>query len=370
MDFSLSEEQETTRSLARQILSDLVTPERHKELEADGQWFDRKAWSALADAGLLGIAAPEAHGGSGLGFLEVALVLEEVGRTVAKVPFLASVVTGILPIACFGDDELQRAWLPRLVAGEAVATTALVEDSAPAHSPATTARKKGSKWVLDGTKTCVPAGLDAAIVLVPAMTGNRRVAVFVVETDSPGVEVERQDTTTGIPEARVVLAGANASLLGTTASGAAIVDWITLRATAALAATTVGVCEAALRITAEYTKTREQFDRPIATFQAVGQRAADAYIDTEAIRVTTLQAAWKLDAGRDATTDVLVAKWWAAEAGQHAVHMTQHLHGGMGADIDYPVHRYFLWGKQIEDTLGGSSAQLARLGRALAEATT
>src|SRR6478735_12725611 len=161
MDFSLSEEQETTRSLARQILSDLVTPERHKELEADGQWFDRKAWSALADAGLLGIAAPEAYGGSALGFLEVALVLEEIGRTVAKVPYLASVVMGVLPIARFGDDALQRAWLPKLVSGEAVATTALVEDSALAHSPTTTARKKGSTWVLDGTKTCVPAGLDA-----------------------------------------------------------------------------------------------------------------------------------------------------------------------------------------------------------------
>lgn len=111
MDFSLSEEQEAIRSLARQILSDLVTPERHKELEADAQWFDRKAWSALADAGLIGISAPAAHGGSALGFLEVALVLEEVGRTVAKVPYLASVVMGILPIAEFGDDALQRAWL-------------------------------------------------------------------------------------------------------------------------------------------------------------------------------------------------------------------------------------------------------------------
>ena len=123
MDFSLSEEQEAIRSLARQILSDLVSPERHKELEADDQWFDRKAWSALADAGLLGIAAPDAFGGSNLGFLEVALVLEEVGRTVAKVPYLASVVMGILPIAQFGDEALQREWLPKLVAGEAIAST-------------------------------------------------------------------------------------------------------------------------------------------------------------------------------------------------------------------------------------------------------
>jgi 3-oxocholest-4-en-26-oyl-CoA dehydrogenase beta subunit len=130
------------------------------------------------------------------------------------------------------------------------------------------------------------------------------------------------------------------------------------------------VCTEALRQAAEYTNQREQFERPLATFQGAQIRAADAYIDTEAIRVTTQQAAWKMDAGRDASADVLVAKWWASEAGQHAVHNTQHLHGGMGADIDYPVHRYFLWGKQIEDTLGGASATLARLGSVLATATT
>jgi 3-oxocholest-4-en-26-oyl-CoA dehydrogenase beta subunit len=362
VDFSLSEEQEATRSLARQILSDLVTPDRHKELEADGQWLDRKAWGALGDAGLLGIAAPEAHGGAGLGFLEVALVLEEIGRTVAKVPYLASVVTGILPIARFGDDALQREWLPRLVSGEAIATTALVEDAASK----TSARKKGSRWTIDGTKTCVPAGLDAALVLVPAMTGNRKVAVFAVETAHAGVTARRQDTTTGIPEALMVFEGAEAVQLGDTAIGSSIVDWITLRATAALAATAVGVCDAALRITADYTKTREQFGRPIATFQAVGQRAADAYIDTEAVRLTALQAAWRIAEDLPAEAEVAIAKFWAADGGQRVVHAAQHLHGGMGVDRDYPVHRYFLWAKHLELTLGGATQQLLRLGDILA----
>jgi 3-oxocholest-4-en-26-oyl-CoA dehydrogenase beta subunit len=365
VDFSLSEEQEATRSLARQILSDLVTPDRHKELEADGQWLDRKAWGALGDAGLLGIAAPEAHGGAGLGFLEVALVLEEVGRTVAKVPYLASVVTGILPIARFGDDALQREWLPRLVSGEAIATTALIEEGGSRASN-TTARKKGSRWTLDGTKTCVPAGLDASIVLVPAMTGNRKVAVFVVDTGQPGVSVRRQDTTTGIPEAMLVLDGAPGVQLGDTAAGASIVDWITLRATAALAATAVGVCDAALRITADYTKTREQFGRPIATFQAVGQRAADAYIDTEAVRLTALQAAWRIAEDLPADAEVAIAKFWAADGGQRVVHAAQHLHGGMGVDRDYPVHRYFLWAKHLELSLGGATQQLLRLGDIIA----
>jgi 3-oxocholest-4-en-26-oyl-CoA dehydrogenase beta subunit len=135
-----------------------------------------------------------------------------------------------------------------------------------------------------------------------------------------------------------------------------------------LCAIQVGVCEAATALAAEYTSHRQQFGKPLSTFQGVQLRAADAYIDTEAIRVTTLQAAWRLDTGLPAHAEVLVAKWWAAEAGQHAVHNTQHLHGGLGADIDYPIHRYFLWGKQIEDTLGGASATLAHLGAVLAGA--
>jgi alkylation response protein AidB-like acyl-CoA dehydrogenase len=124
-------------------------------------------------------------------------------------------------------------------------------------------------------------------------------------------------------------------------------------------------------MTAEYTKTREQFGRPIATFQAVGQRAADAYIDTEAVRLTALQAAWRISAGLPAEAEVAIAKFWAADGGQRVVHAAQHLHGGMGVDRDYPVHRYFLWAKHLELTLGGATHQLLRLGDILAgEATS
>ena len=119
-------------------------------------------------------------------------------------------------------------------------------------------------------------------------------------------------------------------------------------------------------MTAAYTSTREQFGKPLSTFQAVALKAADAYLDTTAIQSAARQAAWMLDAGLDATLAVLTAAWWAAEGGQHCVHLTQHLHGGMGADVTYPVHRYFLWGKQIELLVGGASALLAELGDALA----
>ena len=138
-------------------------------------------------------------------------------------------------------------------------------------------------------------------------------------------------------------------------------------ANAAQAAYGLGVCEAALELTSEYVKTRKQFDQPIAMFQAVGHRAADAYIDVEGIRLTTLQAAWRLHQGLDAAKEVAVAKYWVAEAGQRVVAAAQHLHGGVGVDKEYPLHRYYLHAKQLELQLGGATPQLLRLGKLLAD---
>ncbi|HEX6313102.1 MAG TPA: acyl-CoA dehydrogenase family protein [Acidimicrobiia bacterium] len=370
MDFSLSEEQQATRDLAGQILDDRVTHERLKEIEAGGEGIDRDTWRELAKAGLLGIALPEEHGGAGLGFVALCQVLEQVGRTVAPVPVLPSIVLGALPVAEFGTPAQQQALLPDAASGETILTAALVEEGTDPQHPTTTARPDGDSWRVDGVKTCVPAGLIADRILVPARAGdNGSIVVLTVDPAAAGVTRERQDTTNAIPEARLVLGDvrvANGDVLGDTSSGAAIVDWITERANAALCAIATGVCERALRMTAEYTTTREQFERPIATFQAVGQRAADAYIDTEAIRLTGLQAAWRLEEGLPAAAEVAIAKFWAADGGQRVVHAAQHLHGGIGVDRDYPLHRYFLWAKHLELTLGGATPQLLKLGGLLA----
>jgi acyl-CoA dehydrogenase len=292
-----------------------------------------------------------------------------VGRTTAKVPYLASVVLGALPIAEFGSPQQQADWLPRLAAGDVVVTTALVEERRDPANPATTATPSGDGWTISGRKDFVPAGLDAALVLVPART-PQGVGVFLVDPLGSGVRVERVDNSTGIPEAQLTLDDAPAlGVLGSLGEGAAIVDWITLRATAGLASIATGVCDAALRITADYTKTRYQFERPIATFQAVSQRAGDAYIDTEAVRLTALQAAWRISAGLPADSQVAIAKFWAADGGERVVRAAQHLHGGMGVDRDYPVHRYFVWAKWLELSLGGATAQLLALGKTLADQT-
>jgi alkylation response protein AidB-like acyl-CoA dehydrogenase len=369
MDFGFNEEQQDLQGLARQILDAEVTPERLKEIEAGEDNVDRELWAKLADAGLLGIALPEAHGGGGYGFLEAAIVLEQIGRTVAPVPYLSTVVLGALPVARFGSEALQADLLPGVAAGDRLLTAALVEDGADPRQPLTTARRDGDDWILEGEKTCVPDGMLADRVLVPAIADDGRVILAVVDPDARGVSRQRQPTTSGHAEALLRLDGArvtDADLVGGPEGGAAALDWTLERATAALCAVAIGVCEEAVRMTAEYTKTREQFDRPIATFQAVGQRAADAYIDTEAIRLTAWQAIWRLAEELPAAAEVAVAKFWAAEGGQRVVHAAQHLHGGMGVDRDYPLFRYFLLAKQLELTLGGTTPQLLALGRILA----
>jgi alkylation response protein AidB-like acyl-CoA dehydrogenase len=385
MDFTYSEEQDAVRELAAQIFSERSTHERLKELEAeagDEGPIDRDLWRELANAGLLGIHLGEDVGGAGLDFVAACLVVEAAGRTAAYVPVVETMVYGAIAIDRFGTDAQRKTWLAGVTSGETVLTAALAELNgevilAGGTEPSTiaTAQADGS-WSLRGTKACVPAAFSADAVLVPAQCrtadgASTGVGVFIVDPRAVGVTLDRQTTTTGRPEAIIELADAPLSgdrrLGGEEADGAAIVQLITECATTALCILEAGACAAALELTAEYTKTRVQFEKPIATFQAVGQRAADAYVDTEAIRLTAWQAASRLAAGLPAASEIAVAKYWAAEGGQRVVHAASHLHGGVGVDRDYPLHRYFLLTEQIELTLGGAGDSLRRLGKILAD---
>jgi 3-oxocholest-4-en-26-oyl-CoA dehydrogenase beta subunit len=371
VDFDLTDEQRATAELAAKLLGDKSTPEALRALDhADDLRFDRDLWRAMADAGLLGIALPVEHGGAGLGLMELCLVLEEVGRRTAPVPALASLAFAGLPVARFGSASQQAALLPPLVAGTSVLTAALVEPLGDPLRPATAAHPDGDGWALDGVKTNVPAALVADAVLVPATTPEGGTGVFVVAADAAGLTCERQATTTGTPEAQLALAGVRVgpdAALGPVDEAGTVLRWTVEHATVAACAVMAGLAAEAVRMTGEYTSSREQFGRPIATFQAVGQRAADAYVDAHAIRLTMLQAAWRLTAGLPADREVAVAKYWASAGGQRVVHAAQHLHGGIGVDRDYPLHRYFLLAKQLELTLGGASRQLVGLGRLLAD---
>ena len=370
MDFSLSEEQTEVRDLARRILEDLVTNERLKQIEAADEPLDREVWKELARANLLGVAVDEAYGGSGLGYFTLCVLLEEIGRAVAPLPALPCLALGALPLQRFGSDAQKRRWLPGVVAGDVILSAGLEEEGATDPTqPSATARRDGDLWRLDGCKICVPAASLAQRIVVAARCGEDAVGVFLLDPEADGVTLERQRVTSRQPHSLVSMEGAVVApddVLGDPAAGGEIVAWLAERAAVATCAVQVGVSDRALRMTADYTTQRIQFERPIGSFQAVHMRAADAYIQLQGMRLTLWDAASRLDAEQPASDAVAVAKYWAAEGGQFVGYAAQHLHGGIGIDVDYPLHRYYLWAKQNELALGSAPVQLARIGERLA----
>lgn len=372
MDFALNEDQTSLRDLAAQILSDGSNDDSLKAFARDDRPYDENLWRTLADAGLLGIAVPEAQGGLGFGMTELGLLLEEQGRTLAPLPLHATLVVGALPIAAFGNDA-QKAILSRVATGDAVLTGALEEvgNHDPAR-PMLRATRSGNGWVLDGTKSAVPYGVQATRILVPA-TSEEGVIVFLIDPATAGVEIAAQLTTSPEPQAEIRFRAAQVSgddVLGSVAQGGAIARSIVDHGRAGLAALQVGICGEALRRTAAYSSERIQFGRPLGSMQAVQHRAADGFVDVEAMRSTALRAAWLLDEGVESPAEIETAKYWAAIGGHRVSHSAQHLHGGMGADMDYPIHRFFLAAKQVELALGGAQPMLAEIGRAIAAGTT
>jgi alkylation response protein AidB-like acyl-CoA dehydrogenase len=348
MNLTLDETQEELRGLAAQIFAGRGTPERVAAIEATPEAFDRELWRELAEAGLLGVAIPDAFGGLGFGSVALGLVCEELGRVVGPVPLVATTCAGQL-VAHAGTTEQQQRWLPGVVDGSTVFAVAVPQSAAGLSYD-------GDR--VSGQLIGVAWAHVADVLLISV--GDRVVAI---DPTAEGVTSTRGLTTAREVALTLTLDGVTAEAVG----GLGAAGWLRDRWLTALASLQAGVTDGALRMTASYTSTREQFEKPLSTFQAVALKAADAYLDTTAIQSTARQAAWTLDEGVDATLAVLTAAWWAAEGGQHCVHLTQHLHGGMGADITYPVHRYFLWGKQIELLVGGASALLAELGGALAD---
>jgi alkylation response protein AidB-like acyl-CoA dehydrogenase len=364
MDFTFTEEQEAITKVARQLFEHRATPERLTELEAADVRYDAALWRELATADLLGIALPENVGGSGHGFVELALLLAEVGWSVAPVPVYATLLLGADTIARHGAKEQQLRYLPDVVNGAHLLTAGLTEPGrSDPSAPVTTARRDGDGWRIEGTKELVPAAQVAHTMLIPATVDDGGVGLFLLDVNADGVEIRPAATTNGEPHADVFLDGAAVSgadrLPG---DGTEMIESLYARALVGLCAIQLGVTERALRMAASYPTEREQFGRPIGSFQAVQQRMADAFIDVEAIRWTMWQAAWLLGEGRPPGREAGIAKFWAAEAGARVVATAQQVHGGIGIDTTYPLFRYFLWAKHNELTLGSASTQLARLG--------
>ena len=372
MNFDLSEEQQVIKDLALQIFEGQATVERIKAAEK-GDGFDRQMWEQLSASGIPALCVPEEHGGSGMGAVELSLALMGQGRYVAPVPLWSTGVVA-LAITDFGSPEQQEKYLPAIASGTLITTIALAESGAnDVMRPTVIGTITGKHITLRGFKPAVPFAQHADIALVPITLSDKsgeQLAIVIVDHRQPGVTVTSVKTTNHEPQGNIdfdlTIATENLLGYGTDTDGREALRSVFEHSLTALAALQVGVCEGSLAFVSTHLSSRFQFGKPLAAFQATTQRAADAYITTEAMRVTALNAAWRLSEGFDARRDVAVAAYWASEGAQQVVTAGQHLHGGIGADVDYPVHRYFLWGIQLASVLGSASAHLARLGNLIA----
>lgn len=286
-------------------------------------------WRALAKAGLLGLALPPELGGDGLGVAEVAALLTELGRSAAPVPAL-TLALGLLPLQALGTPD-QRAWLlPEIAAGDALVTAAVCEPS-----PTQVVAEDG-RWLLTGVKTNVPFASVATRVLVPAGGG-----VFLVDPQAEGV------TVAGSTLRLDGVAVDEADQLG----GGDAVEVSRRFAVAGMLALGDGALAGALALTTRHVAERHQFGRPLATFQAVAQQIADVYIASRTVHLAVQSAVWRLATGRDPQPDLDIAAYWLTREGPPALATCHHLHGGLGVDITYPLHRYYAAIKEVSACL-------------------
>lgn len=361
MDFTFTPEQDEAAALAAQIFGDLTTVERQRAVEAGGDRFDSELWRAVAEAGLISLPIAEEYGGAGLGLIEASRVLVEAGRTVAPIP-LAPVYAAAAAIAAYGSESQRARWLPGIADGTSIVVPAIAEEleAQPIH-PTTVANQGADGWTITGTKTVVRAGTHAALFLVTASTPDGP-AVFAVSATGPGVGIEAQRTTDGDLAALITFTNAAAEVLGAADAARLLAELVSVTASAEM----VGIAEGSLALTTAYAKQREQFERPIATFQSVAHRLADGHIDILFGSLTLWQAVWRISEGLDAALEVAEAALWAADISHRIAHSTVHIHGGVGIDLDGAAHRYYTAAKRFEFTAGGTTASALAVGRLLA----
>lgn len=370
MDFSLSEEITSVQQLAQQILGDFTDVEKLKKIEAQGERFDADLWSALAEAGLLGLDIEEAQGGTDLGFFSLIKLCEEVGRTVAPVPVISVLVSAAGTLRRFGTDAQKEQWLSGIAKGEVQVAAALEEYGDPGpRAPQAIAQAMDGGYAITGTKICVQNASSAARILLSAQVGEE-LLVALVDPKAAGVSLNPQVVTSGETRSELVMENVQIPSEDVVAVGRAAGEamaWAEQATRTAMSAMALGLCDKMMRITGQYTSEREQFGRAIATFQAVSHRVADCFKDVECLRLVTHQAASLIDQGRPAEEAVTMAKIWCGDVTHRVSQASQHCHGGTGVDRDYPLFRYCLWARELELSMGGSARLTGELGKAICE---
>ena len=370
MDFSLSEEQEMLQKSARDFLSAECPKSLVREIEAGDLGYSPELWKKMAALGWMGLALPEEYGGAGFSLLDMAVLFEEFGRAAMPGPIFSTTV-GALAVLEFGTEEQKRALLPKVATGELIMTMAMAEPEVNEDPRfiATRAESHDGGYAITGTKLFVPYAHIADYTLVVARTegasgDDSGLTIFIVDAKAAGINLTPLVTIAADKQFEVVfdkVSVSDSDILGSLHKGLPMVKAVLRKATAIQCAVMVGGAQQELELTAEHTKTRIQFDRPIGTFQAVQHRLADMFVDVQGARWTTYQAVWRLSEGLPADREVTIAKAFSNIACQRVAASAQQLHGGIGVDKDYDLHFYFRRAKAFELSLGSTPFHLKTL---------
>ncbi len=359
MNFAFSDEQEELRAAVRRFLSEKSPETEVRRLMDTTEGYDAAVWSQMADQlGLQSLTIPEEFGGSGFTYVELLVVLEEMGAALLCAPFFSSVALGANALLTSGDDEAKKSYLPGIASGETIATLAITEDNGKWDFGGIEckAEKKGDGWVLDGHKMFVIDGHVANLVIVAARTPTG-VSLLAVQDDAAGL------TRTPLPtmdqtrkQARLEFSGTPATLIGTDGGAEAGLTKTLDLAAVALAAEQVGGAQRVLDASVEYAKTRIQFGRPIGSFQAIKHKCADMLLEVESAKSAAYYAAWAAAEDSDELPVVAsLAKSYCSEAYFHAAAENIQIHGGIGFTWEHPAHLYFKRAKSSELFLGDPS---------------
>ena len=373
MDFGFSQEQEMLRATARKFFENECTSTFVRERMAEPAGVTDEFWTKLAEQGWLGLVYPEEYGGAGLGFVDLTVLMEEMGRFVMPGPFFATTILGGLAILEAGSAAQKEEWLTRIAAGEATATLAWTEPNVrwDAAGVTTTARAADGGFVLSGTKLFVPDAHLADVLVVAARTseGPRAedgVSLFLVPRGAGGLEVKllpTMDQTRKLCE--VTLRDARVSgdaLLGARNAGWPALARVVDRATVALCAEMCGGAQRVLEMTTEYAKIRVAFGKPIGSYQGVKHRAADMLVDVENAKSLTYYAAWTMDENAtEAPLAASMAKAYASDAYRKVAGSGIQLHGGIGFTWEHDLHLYFKRAKASEFTFGDATYHRERV---------
>ncbi|TEU04652.1 MAG: acyl-CoA dehydrogenase [Dehalococcoidia bacterium] len=365
MDLGFSEEQEMLRKTARDFLETECPTSLVKEMAEDEQGYTSELWGKMAELGWMGLALPEEHDGMGMSFLDLAVLLEEMGRACLPGPFFSTVVLGGLTILEAGNEEQKKEFLPKIAAGEAILTMALTEPSASYDPASITVKAVPDKddYVISGTKLFVENAHIADYLICVTRTkdgagkGEDGITLFLVDGKSPGITTTLLKTIAGDKQCEITFDNVRVpqkNMLGERDKGWPVVAKILQKATVAKCAEMIGGAQAALDMSVAYAKERIQFGRPIGSFQAIQHHCANMVTDVDGSRFITYQAAWKVSEGLPAVMEVSMAKAWVSEAYRRVTQLGHQIHGGIGFCMDHDMPLYFKRAKAAEPTFGSA----------------